>query len=199
MTQKIILAAAFLLTLMACVLTNSYRNMDEGRRILDESAFVPTSTPIPMVLIVIAIQDIPAGTWIDPSMIAQVFFPLDSAPRGAYTALEYVVAKYAITDIYQEEIILARKITDNSEYSGYGATLSVIVASQDLEAGIVLAEEDIFRVFYDRNSIDVFEVNGYAYDADDLVYARTNAIGKTLNIALRQFEPIPLSALSGGE
>jgi hypothetical protein len=72
------------------------------------------------------------------------------------------------------------------------------VASRNLEAGTSLTAEDVFLVFYDRSSIDVFEANGYAYNAGELLNSRTEAIGKTITVILRQFEPIPLSALSGG-
>jgi pilus assembly protein CpaB len=71
---------------------------------------LPTATEILMTPVVIAVQDIPRGVIIGPDRVAVILFPAETAPRGAFPDLTDVVGKIAATDIYPEEIILARKL-----------------------------------------------------------------------------------------
>jgi Flp pilus assembly protein CpaB len=145
---------------------------------------MPSPTAILMVPIVIAIQDIPAGTEIGPDRVTVILFPAESAPMSAYTSLEAVVGQYALSNIYREEMILASKISDNPEIADLGTTIPVVIASQNLEAGHVLEEADLAVTFFTANSIEVFESNGY--DMSGLFGERSDLLGKTLSINLNR-------------
>jgi Flp pilus assembly protein CpaB len=73
-----------------------------------------TASPIAMVPVVIAIQDIPVGTEITPDTVGVIMYPAELVPRGAFESIEAVVGYYAATNIYTEELILARKLLETA-------------------------------------------------------------------------------------
>jgi Flp pilus assembly protein CpaB len=75
----------------------------------------PTATAIPMVPVVIAIQDISKGVEITPAMVDVILYPAEVAPTGAFPEVNSVIGYFAATNIYAEEIVLARKLLENSE------------------------------------------------------------------------------------
>lgn len=61
--------------------------------------FVPTVVPPELKVVVMARQDIPAGTLIIEEMLTEVLWPADSAPDNSFDSWEEVVGKTAAEDI----------------------------------------------------------------------------------------------------
>lgn len=74
---------------------------------------LPTITPVPMVEIVVAIQDIPRGTIIRPDTVQIYPWPADAVPVNAISNPEDVINKVARTDIFREQPILGNLIVDD--------------------------------------------------------------------------------------
>jgi Flp pilus assembly protein CpaB len=96
-----------------------------------------TQRVMAQVPVVIAIQDIPAGMEITPDRIGVISYPADVVPRGAFESIEEVVGYVARTDIYTEEVILARKVLESSNETtsslpanGNGKTIALVVGHQ---------------------------------------------------------------------
>ena len=70
----------------------------------------PTFTPIPFTQVVVAVQNIPRGTIIEPDRVTTIRFPAESIPSGAFAEIDDVVGLIAATDIFSEELIIARKL-----------------------------------------------------------------------------------------
>lgn len=74
---------------------------------------LPTATPLELVEIVIALQDLPRGFRIPPNAVTLGPFPKDLVPFNAITSLEDVVGKIARTDIYREQPILSNLVVED--------------------------------------------------------------------------------------
>lgn len=74
---------------------------------------LPTITPVPMVEIVVAIQDIPRGTIIRPDTVQIYPWPADAVPVNAVSNPEDVIDKVARTDIFREQPILGNLIVED--------------------------------------------------------------------------------------
>ncbi len=90
---------------------------------------LPTATPIPMIQLVIAVQDIPRGMTIAPDAVDMRPWPEVSAPFQAITSLdEEVIGKIARTDIFREQPILTNMLVDNlSEMANVGSDAAAIL------------------------------------------------------------------------
>jgi Flp pilus assembly protein CpaB len=77
------------------------------------SEAVPTPTEMPMVNIVIAVQELPRGFRIPANAVAVRPWPADSAPFNGITNVEDVVNKIARTDIFREQPILSNMLVDD--------------------------------------------------------------------------------------
>jgi Flp pilus assembly protein CpaB len=73
----------------------------------------PTITPIEMVDLVIAVQQIPRGFTIPPNAVISRPWPKLSAPSSAIFNLESVIGKKARTDIFREQPILTNMLVDD--------------------------------------------------------------------------------------
>lgn len=73
----------------------------------------PTITPMPMVELVIAVQQIPRGFTIPPNAVTTRRWPEESAPAAAMYDLESVIGKKARTDIFREQPILTNMLVDD--------------------------------------------------------------------------------------
>lgn len=73
----------------------------------------PTITPMPMVELVIAVQQIPRGFTIPPNAVTTRPWPEVSAPASAIFNLESVIGKKARTDIFREQPILTNMLVDD--------------------------------------------------------------------------------------
>lgn len=90
--------------------------------VVDQNVTVePTVTPIPLVEVVVAVQDIPRGVEIQPNMVGIILFPLiqtvteggesiSTLPQGTFDELNDVVGRIARTDISREQLIQSRQI-----------------------------------------------------------------------------------------
>lgn len=74
---------------------------------------VPTPTPIELVNIVIAVQELPRGFRIPANAVDVRPWPAESAPFNGITNIENVVNKIARTDIYREQPILSNMLVDD--------------------------------------------------------------------------------------
>lgn len=73
----------------------------------------PTITPIPMVELVIAVQQIPRGFTIPPNAVTTRRWPAESAPASAIFDVEVVIGKKARTDIFREQPILTNMLVED--------------------------------------------------------------------------------------
>lgn len=117
----------------------------------------PTATDIPMVPVVIAVQDIPRGTVIGPDRVTVILIPAANAPSSALTTIESVVGFIASTDIYREEIILARKVVQ--DLNSLGSTGSEAAAILDPQrVAIAVPIDQITSVAYGLRPGDRIDV-----------------------------------------
>ncbi len=88
---------------------------------------LPTITPVPMVEIVVAIQDIPRGTIIRPDTVQIYPWPADAVPVNAISNPEDVIDKVARTDIFREQPILGNLIVEDFQnLAGIGSDAALI-------------------------------------------------------------------------
>jgi Flp pilus assembly protein CpaB len=117
----------------------------------------PTPTDIPMVPVVIAIQDIPRGTVIGPDRVEVINFPAANAPSGAFVSEEDVVGYIAATDIIAEEIILVRKLVEDLNAIGdAGSDAAAILDPQ--RVAIAVPIDEITSVAYGLQPGDRIDV-----------------------------------------
>jgi len=117
----------------------------------------PTATDIPMVPVVIAIQDIPRGTVIGPDRVEVINFPAANAPSGAFVSEEDVVGYIAATDIIAEEIILVRKLVEDLNAIGdAGSDAAAVLDPQ--RVAIAVPIDEITSVAYGLQPGDRIDV-----------------------------------------
>lgn len=91
---------------------------------------IPTPTPLEVVQIVIAVQDLPRGFRIPPNAVTLGPYPKDLAPFNAVTDLEEVIGKIARTDIYREQPILSNLIVEDlTSIADVGSDAAAILPS----------------------------------------------------------------------
>jgi pilus assembly protein CpaB len=73
---------------------------------------VNTTAKIPMVDVVVAVQDISERVEIQAPMLATKQWPADSVPTGIITGTAYAVGKASVTKIYAGELLLTGKLVD---------------------------------------------------------------------------------------
>jgi len=73
----------------------------------------PTITPMPMIELVIAVQQIPRGFTIPPNAVTTRRWPEESAPAAAIFDIEAVIGKKARTDIFREQPILTNMLVED--------------------------------------------------------------------------------------
>lgn len=97
---------------------------------------LPTPTPITLVPIVIAVQDLPRGLRIPPNAVALAEFPEETVPVNAIEDIEDVVGNIARTDIFIEQPILSNMIVpelDPEILEGIGSDAAAVLP-EDLVA-----------------------------------------------------------------
>jgi pilus assembly protein CpaB len=75
------------------------------------------------VEVVVAAQDIPERTLIQPSMVTKREWPSTILPPGAHTRLDEVVGKYTLTRIVAGEVILPGRISEARETGEVALTI----------------------------------------------------------------------------
>lgn len=97
---------------------------------VDDSTPVPTPTPIEMVEIVIALQDLPRGFRIPPNAVTLSPYPRDVVPFNAITNLEDVIGRIARTDIFREQPILSNLVVEDlTDIARVGSDAAAILPS----------------------------------------------------------------------
>jgi pilus assembly protein CpaB len=71
---------------------------------------LPTATPIPLLEVVVALQDIRRGVRIQPNMVQVISVPEEYVPLSAFEDTEEVIGQIARTEIYREEFVLSSKV-----------------------------------------------------------------------------------------
>lgn len=105
-----------------------------------------TTSPtwIPQIEVVIAVQNIPRGVEITPAHVTVVVFPIEFVPMGAFSELEFVIGKIATTDIYREELILARKLVESLDSLGrVGSDITAILRPGEVAMTIYIPAENV--------------------------------------------------------
>lgn len=80
---------------------------------------IAPSTPVPLVEIVVAVQEISRGQVIAPNMVELRLYPEAAAPFNSLGSIELVIGKIARTDIFIEQPILSNMLAEN--LTGIGA------------------------------------------------------------------------------
>lgn len=78
---------------------------------------------VEMAQVLIATQEIPERTPIQPAGLAVKSMPVDMVPVGALVSAEEAVGKMAITRIFPNEVILTSKLADTEGQSGISYTI----------------------------------------------------------------------------
>jgi len=82
---------------------------------IPQSTPLPTITPEPKVEIVLAVQDIPRGTRIEPNTVGVFPWPASAVPVNAVTNIEDVLGRIARTDIFREQPIHGNLVVDDPQ------------------------------------------------------------------------------------
>lgn len=91
---------------------------------------LPTPTPIEMVEIVIALQDLPRGFRIPPNAVTLSPYPRSVVPFNAITDLEDVIGTIARTDIFREQPILSNLVVEDlTDIARVGSDAAAILPS----------------------------------------------------------------------
>ena len=97
---------------------------------VDDATPIPTPTPIEMVEIVIALQDLPRGFRIPPNAVTLSPYPRDVVPFNAITNLEDVIGRIARTDIFREQPILSNLVVEDlTDIARVGSDAAAILPS----------------------------------------------------------------------
>ncbi len=85
-----------------------------GEELPRAQEIIPTATPIPMVQIVVAVQELPRGIRIPAENAVQLRnWPAESAPFNALQNVDDVIGKIARIDIPREAPVLSTYLVDN--------------------------------------------------------------------------------------
>lgn len=123
----------------------------------NQSTPLPTATPLEIVEIVIAVQDLPRGFRIPPNAVTLGPYPKDLAPFNAITSLEDVVGKIARTDIYREQPILSNLVVEDlTDIARVGSDAAAILPSNLVAVSIPVDRiTDIAYAVQDGDRVDI--------------------------------------------
>lgn len=109
---------------------------------------LPTITPIPVLYVIQAVQEIPRGTKIEPNAVSIVPIPEAFAPFQSFTAngvedtaaLALVVGLIARTDIFREQIITTALVTEDfSNLSKYGSDAAAVLPANRVAVSLPMS------------------------------------------------------------
>jgi len=95
-----------------------------GNTWIERKYGVPTQPSETLVPVLIAAKDIPIDTKIDPSFLKTLELPVASAPEGHLSTPDQVLGKRLKEPLYAGEIILGRRLMDDSGANVLSAILS---------------------------------------------------------------------------
>ncbi len=97
----------------------------------------PTITPMPMVELVIAVQQIPRGFTIPPNAVTTRRWPEESAPAAAIFDVELVIGKKARTDIFREQPILTNMLVEDlSNLANVGSDAAAVLPNNRVAVSV---------------------------------------------------------------
>jgi Flp pilus assembly protein CpaB len=80
------------------------------REVTQDVDLPPPPTEIPVIPVVVAIQDIPRGVTVAPNMVEAIEFPVEYLPEGTFEFVGEVVGTVARVDISRGQFVLSRQI-----------------------------------------------------------------------------------------
>lgn len=113
-------------------------NNGDGVAVVEDVEPTPEPQPtIPVVEVVIAIQDIPRGSRIIPDAVRRIEFLEPYAPFNALQSEEAVIGQIARTDIFREQIITDNLIVPNlSEIANVGSDAAAILPTNRVAVAV---------------------------------------------------------------
>ncbi len=127
------------------------------QQVVQQTTPLPTATPLEIVEIVIAVQDLPRGFRIPPNAVTLGPYPKDLAPFNAITSLEDVVGKIARTDIYREQPILSNLVVEDlTDIARVGSDAAAILPSNLVAVSIPVDRlTDVAYAIQDGDRVDI--------------------------------------------
>jgi Flp pilus assembly protein CpaB len=124
MRGRVLIIIAFIIILAAVVVVAILPTLNTGGPVTSDTSgpstgnvntaqSFPTPTPLSLVEVVIAVQELPRGFRIPANAVALRAWPEESAPFNGITNLEDVIGKIARTRIFREQPILTSMVTDD--------------------------------------------------------------------------------------
>lgn len=123
---------------------------------LVDTEAIPTVTVFPVnmslsasderLAVIIAIQNIPAGRIIDPSMITAIIYPAELVPVDAYQSMGEVIGMRIINDTFSSEVITSQDTINDDMGLPVLDTIVIQLANRDIEAGEETGRDDYFAV-----------------------------------------------------
>ncbi|MEO1255663.1 MAG: SAF domain-containing protein, partial [Bacteroidota bacterium] len=152
----------------------------------------PRATDIPTIPVVIAVQNIPRGTVISRDVVDVILFPGTSVPDGAYAEVNDVIGSIAVTDIFAEELILARKLASDYTEVSTGSNVNSVIHPDRVSVTLYIPQERVVSGLQSGDNINLiysFVENGR--DRSFVIpFARVVWLGPVPD---RLFEPLPTS------
>jgi flagella basal body P-ring formation protein FlgA len=126
---------------------------------VEPQVMVVTTTPMPVIDIVVAVQPIARGQVITEDMVAVRVFPEEYAPITAIGDVQAVVGQVASTDIVRELPVLSSMITDELAATTVPDNLvEIVVAVQPIARGQVITEDMVTLRAYLPDEVPVSAV-----------------------------------------
>jgi Flp pilus assembly protein CpaB len=159
---------------------------------VQESTPVPTPTPIEMVEIVIALQDLPRGFRIPPNAVTLSPYPRDVVPFNALTNLEDVIGRIARTDIFREQPILSNLVVEDlTDIARVGSDAAAILPSNLVAVSVPMDRlTSVAYAVQDGDRVDVI-VSMLFVDVDEVYQSLVPNEVTLFNITEEGIEFIP--------
>lgn len=124
---------------------------------VEDATPLPTPTPIEMVEVVIALQDLPRGFRIPPNAVTLSPYPRSVVPFNAVTDLEDVIGRIARTDIFREQPILSNLVVEDlTDIARVGSDAAAILPSNLVAVSVPMDRlTSVAYAVQDGDSVDV--------------------------------------------
>jgi len=164
--------------------------------VVEEPTPIPTATPIEMVEIVIALQDLPRGFRIPPNAVTLSPYPRDVVPFNAITNLEDVIGRIARTDIFREQPILSNLVVEDlTEIGRVGSDAAAILPSNLVAVSVPLMDQyaSVAYAMQDGDRVDII-ISMVFVDVDEVYQSLVPNQVTLFNITEEGIEFIPAQA-----
>ena len=162
---------------------------------VDDATPVPTPTPIEMVEIVIALQDLPRGFRIPPNAVTLSPYPRDVVPFNAITNLEDVIGRIARADIFREQPILSNLVVEDlTDIARVGSDAAAILPSNLVAVSVPMDRlTSVAYAVQDGDRVDII-VSMLFVDVDEVYQSLVPNNVTLFNITEEGIEFIPAQA-----